>query len=93
MQNNDLVGRLVFSKAGRDKDKPYIVVRVLDDNYVSLANGSTKLSEMPKKKKLKHLNLTDILDKTLEKEIISKDKSLDLKIKRFIKLQGIDKEV
>ena len=93
MQNNDLVGRLVFSKAGRDKDKPYIVVRVLDDNYVSLANGSTKLSEMPKKKKLKHLNLTNILDKALEKEIISKDKSLDLKIKRFIKIQGIDKEV
>ncbi|WP_238884312.1 KOW domain-containing RNA-binding protein [Clostridium sp. YIM B02551] len=93
MQNNDLVGRLVFSKAGRDKDKPYIVVSVLDDNYVALANGSTKLSEMPKKKRLKHLNLTDILDRTLEKEIISKDKSLDLKIKRFIKLEGIDKEV
>ncbi|MEQ8196569.1 MAG: KOW domain-containing RNA-binding protein [Clostridiaceae bacterium] len=93
MQNNDLVGRLVLSKAGRDKGMAYIIAEVLDGSCVALVNGSTKLSEMPKKKKIKHLNLTDIVDEDLKKDIISLDKNIDLKIKRFIKLQGIDKEV
>ncbi len=52
MQNNDLIGKVVLSKAGRDKDHLYVVVRQIDDDYVLLANGDTKLIEMPKKKKL-----------------------------------------
>jgi ribosomal protein L14E/L6E/L27E len=92
LQNNDLVGKVVLSKAGRDKDDLYVVVRQIDNNYVLLANGSTKLINMPKRKKIKHLSILDDVDNNLLSSIQSCDKSTDLKIKRFLKLRGIVKE-
>ena len=93
MKKSDLIGRLVVSKAGRDKDSLYLIVKVIDDNYVYLANGSTKKIEMPKKKKIRHLNFTKIMDENLKNVILNNESNLDLKIKNFIKLEGIDKEV
>ena len=92
MQNNDLIGKVVLSKAGRDKDHLYVVVRLIDNNYVLLANGDTKLIDMPKKKKIKHLSILEDVDNELFSLIQSCNKSTDLKIKRFLKLRGIVKE-
>ena len=92
MQNNDLIGRVVLSKAGRDKNHLYIVIRQLDEHYVLLSNGSTKTVNMPKKKKLKHLSILNDIDEQIKIAIINNDKSIDLKIKRFLKLKGIVKE-
>ena len=92
LQNNDLIGKVVLSKAGRDIDHLYVVVRQIDNDYVLLANGDTKLINVPKKKKIKHLSiLEDIYDELLL-SIQSCDKSTDLKIKRFLKLRSIVKE-
>ena len=93
MQNNDLIGRLVISKVGRDKDKVYIITNMVDQSYVELTNGSTKTKEMPKKKKLKHLVLTDVMDEGIKSSILSQDKNINLIIKRFLKLNGTIKEV
>ena len=93
MQNNDLIGRLVISKVGRDKDKVYIITNMVDESYVELTNGSTKTKEMPKKKKLKHLVLTDVMDEGIKSSILSQDKNINLIIKRFLKLNGTIKEV
>lgn len=93
LQNNDLIGRLVISKVGRDKDKMYIITNILDETYVELTNGSTKIKEMPKKKKLKHLVLTDVVDEGIKSSILSQDKNINLIIKRFLKLNGTIKEV
>lgn len=92
LQKTDLIGRLVISDAGRDKGKSYIVIGLVDDDLL-LANGLTKTIEMPKKKKIKHVVLTEILDDELKSCIISKDKNLNLKIKRFIRLNCTNKEV
>lgn len=92
MQNNDLIGKVVLSKAGRDINHLYVVVRQIDNNYVLLANGDTKLINMPKKKKIKHLSILDDIDGELLSLIRSCDKSTNLKIKRFLKLRSIVKE-
>lgn len=42
LQNNDLIGKMVLSKAGRDKNHMYIVIGSLNDQYVFLSNGNTK---------------------------------------------------
>ena len=84
MQNNDLIGKVVLSKAGRD--------RQINEDYVLLANGNTKSIKVPKKKKLKHLNILEYSDDEIISSIKSCDKSTDLKIKRFLKLKGIVKE-
>lgn len=92
LQNNDLIGKVVLSKAGRDRDHLYVIVRQVDNNYVLLANGDTKLIDMPKKKKIKHLSILESVDDELLSLIRSCDKSTNLKIKRFLKLRGIVKE-
>lgn len=92
MQNNDLIGKVVLSKAGRDMDHLYVVVRQIDNDYVLLANGDTKSINMPKKKKIKHLIILEDIDEELLSLIKSCDKSTDLNIKRFLKVRGIVKE-
>lgn len=92
MQNNDLIGKVALSKAGRDRDHLYVIVRQIDNNYVLLANGDTRLIDVPKKKKIKHLSILEDVDDALMLLIKSCDKSTNLKIKRFLKLRGIVKE-
>lgn len=92
LQNNDLIGKVVLSKAGRDINHLYVVVRQIDNDYVLLANGDTKSVDMPKKKKIKHLIILEDIDEELLSSIKSCDKSTDLKIKRFLKVRGIVKE-
>jgi len=92
LQNNDLIGKVVLSKAGRDRDHLYVVVRQIDNDYVLLGNGNTKLIKVPKKKKIKHLSILEDIDDELFSSIKACDKSTDLKIKRFLKLRGIVKE-
>ena len=92
MQNNDLIGKVVLSKCGRDKGQIYIVVDKLDDNYFLLSNGNNKTIQLPKKKKLKHFNVLENVDDEIKASIMLRDKGTDLKIKRFLKLKGIVKE-
>ena len=52
-----LHGSIAVSTAGRDKDKVFIIVGVLDEDYVLIADGRSRKIEKPKKKKLKHLRI------------------------------------
>ena len=47
------VGRVVFSKAGRDAGHYFVVVAVLDKDHVAIANGCQRKVDNPKKKKIK----------------------------------------
>ena len=56
-------GRLVRSKAGRDAGRYFVIIDVIDVNYVVIADGDLRRLSSPKKKKLKHLELRiDVLD-------------------------------
>lgn len=92
MQNNDLIGKVVSSIAGRDKNYLYVIVDQLDNDYMLLSNGNTKTIQMPKKKKLKHVLVLDDINDEIKELILSKNKGADLQIKRFLKLKGIVKE-
>jgi len=48
-------GQLVFSRAGRDRGRPFIVIRVLDDRYVEVADGDLRKIACPKRKNVRHL--------------------------------------
>ena len=62
------VGRVVFSKAGRDAGHYFVVVEVLDEHYVAIANGCQRKVDNPKKKKIKHLVAKEeILEEISEK--------------------------
>ncbi|MFS8523817.1 MAG: KOW domain-containing RNA-binding protein [Limnochordales bacterium] len=48
-------GRLVTSKAGRDRGKPMLVYRVLDDGFVLVVDGEGRSVAKPKRKNPRHL--------------------------------------
>lgn len=93
LQDNDLVGNVVYSKAGRDKSNYYIIVGVVDSNYVLLADGKCKKIQKPKKKKIKHLQLTNEVAYDIKESVVNKSYDSDSKIRKFLKPKGIVKEV
>ena len=48
-------GRVVLSTQGRDEGRYFIVLKVIDENFVLMADGLTRKVDHPKKKKVKHL--------------------------------------
>lgn len=58
---------MVYSKSGRDQGKAFIVVRVINERYLSISDGDLRKIERPKKKNIRHLQITsqradDLLD-------------------------------
>ena len=48
------VGDLVVSRAGRDKGRPFVVLRA-EEGFVSLVDGDLRKLDRPKKKKRMHV--------------------------------------
>ncbi|ADU52351.1 LSU ribosomal protein L14E [Thermaerobacter marianensis DSM 12885] len=52
---HESIGQLVTSRAGRDRGRPYLVVGVLDDRFVLVADGDLRPVDRPKRKNMRHL--------------------------------------
>ena len=61
MINTSLVvpGQLVISKACRDHSRLFIVLQIVDEQFVLLVDGDLRKIENPKLKKTKHLQKTN----------------------------------
>lgn len=49
------IGQVVKSKAGRDKDRLFLILDIIDSENVFIVDGKLRKLENPKKKKVKHL--------------------------------------
>lgn len=54
-------GRVVLSTQGRDEGRYFIVLEVIDEQFVLMADGLTRKIDHPKKKKVKHLRAKPIV--------------------------------
>lgn len=52
-------GRVVRSKAGRDEGKYFVVIALDGDEFALVADGDLRGVEKPKRKRLKHLFVTE----------------------------------
>ncbi len=59
MKESFKVGQVVYSIAGRDQGRFYVVTAVTDDTYVKIADGDKHKIEKAKSKKNKHLKQQD----------------------------------
>ncbi len=86
------LGQIVISKSGRDKLRPFIVVEIIDDNYVRLADGKIRRISKPKLKKLKHINVTKTISDVANMKLSSGKKLLDEEIRKILEnfKTGID---
>ena len=54
-------GRVVLSTQGRDAGRYFIVLQVIDEQFVLMADGQSRKLAHPKKKKVKHLRAKPIM--------------------------------
>jgi ribosomal protein L14E/L6E/L27E len=79
-----VLGEYVVSKSGRDKDRIFIVTGILDDLYVTVADGDLRRVEKPKKKKIKHLNPMDKVSEEIADKLNNSKKVTNLSVRREI---------
>lgn len=63
------LGQLVSSKAGRDQGKYFLVVAVVNDRLIQVADGKMRKIENPKTKNLQHLVVHREIAREIEKKL------------------------
>lgn len=90
------IGQVVRSKAGRDKGRYFIVVALEDEQYAFIADGVLRKVENPKKKKLKHLDITNDVAGEIREKILKNKRLFNADVEKALKALGYmpsDKEV
>lgn len=79
-----VLGQVVYSKAGRDEGRIFIICGVIDENYVFVCDGDLRRIENPKKKKIKHLKITNIKIETLEQKLTTGLKVTNAEVRKAL---------
>ena len=82
------VGRVVFSKAGRDQGHYFVVVDVINEDYVAIANGCQRKVDNPKKKKIKHLVAKPEIIEEIREKIFAKKRIFDSEVRNKLDAIG-----
>lgn len=85
------IGQYVRSKAGRDKNHIFIVINIVDNEYVLLSDGDVRRIEKPKKKKLKHLFEINQISEVVSEKIKDDKKLTNLTIRKEIEKLDLSK--
>ena len=78
------IGQIVKSTAGRDLGNYFIVLDV-DDTYLYLVDGKSRRLESPKKKKKKHVQVTNDTVPEIANKIINGNRLTNAEIRRGLK--------
>jgi large subunit ribosomal protein L14e len=65
-----LIGQVVRIMQGRDAGQYAVVVNLVDDKYVLLADGEKRKYDRPKKKNLHHIELMDYISPEVQNSLL-----------------------
>lgn len=82
------IGRIVYSRAGRDAGSHYVIVELIDDTYVAIANGCLRKVDNPKKKKMKHLMARPAVLSEVAETIAKGARPLDADVRKGLHAAG-----
>ena len=83
---NISIGQLVTSNAGRDQTNIYLVVGILQNKFLLLANGRERTFSSPKQKNIRHVNVLKPIAQGVAEKIQSGMKITDEEIRQTIKI-------
>jgi ribosomal protein L14E/L6E/L27E len=83
------LGQIVHSKSGRDKGRYFIIVGVIDADYVLLADGDLRKINSPKKKKVKHLIFHDRYAEDIQDSLKTNKRITDADIRKSLQSMGL----
>ncbi|MEN8907006.1 MAG: RNA-binding protein [Clostridiales bacterium] len=75
---------VIYSKAGRDAKNKFVVIDIIDNEYVLLVDGHLRKIEKPKKKKIKHIELTDFIIYDIKDKLDEKKKLTNAEIRKCL---------
>ncbi len=77
-------GQVVKSKAGRDKSRVFVIVDIIDDSFVLIADGDLRKLSSPKKKKIKHLVVYNTILEEFANMLKSNEKINDATVRKLL---------
>lgn len=83
------LGQIVHSRAGRDKDRYFIVVGIVDEDYILVADGDLRKVSNPKKKKIKHLVFHDRIAEEIRANLKDSKRITDADIRKCLSSMGL----
>lgn len=86
------LGQIVVSKAGRDAGRRFIVIKVVDYQFVQISDGDLRRVEKPKKKKIKHLEPTGEVAETIEEKLKSNTRITNPEVRKILARHKSDPE-
>lgn len=84
------LGQIVKSKAGRDEGKSFIVVQIVDKDFIMLSDGSLRKIEKPKKKRTKHIKPSEIVIESIRDKLKNGLKVTNSEIRKILSSIEID---
>ncbi len=85
-----MIGQYVRSKAGRDRDRVFLVTQVIDEKFVLIADGDLRRIEKPKKKKIRHLVVINQVSESLKDKLSGDGKINNALVRREIEKLGLN---
>ena len=79
------IGRVGIATAGRDKGKYFVIIEIIDSQYVYIADGDLRTKDHPKKKKLRHLKLCPDVLSSIAAKLKQGTKVFDAEIRSAIR--------
>ncbi len=67
--SNPQPGQIVLIKRGRDAGQYAIIIRLVDERFVLLADGDKKKFDRPKKKNIQHLQLLNYISPEVQSSL------------------------
>jgi ribosomal protein L14E/L6E/L27E len=93
LNKEDYIGRVVYSKAGRDSGRFFLIINVIDYNYVNIADGELRKIEKLKKKKLKHLLILEECSHEIMEKLLNEEYVNNATVRKFLENRDVNKEV
>ena len=79
------IGRIAVSTAGRDKKRYFVIIDIIDAQYVYIADGDLRKKDHPKKKKLRHLKLCPEVLESIAAKLKEGTKVFDAEIRSALR--------
>ena len=81
------IGRVVESRQGRDAGRFFVILQVVDEEFVLMADGLTRKLDHLKKKKVKHLRAKPVRMDELT-ELAATNRLKDSDVRTFLAKNG-----
>jgi len=86
------IGQLIKVLRGKDEERYAIVIEVLDERFVKIADGRKRKFDQPKKKNVLHLELLPFISQEVAISLQESGKVTNAKLRYFIEKYAHGKE-